>query len=97
MVRFCYLFLPLTLIVGFPAHAILDTNNNGMSDAFERHYNNGYLFPATFLPTADEDKDGWDNLTESVAGTDPFDPNPPDGIVAITLTPGLTEGAYTLT
>ena len=61
-----------------PLAAILDTNTNGMSDLWEKQHNNGELYPATFIPTADPDEDGWSNATEAVAGTDPFEPNPPD-------------------
>jgi hypothetical protein len=79
------------------SHAILDLNNNGLSDVWEEQHNNGELYPATFFPTADPDQDGWDNATEAVAGTDPFEPNPPDGIVVTQLEPSQTQGAYTLT
>jgi hypothetical protein len=81
----------------FPLAAILDTNTNGMSDLWEKQHNNGELYSATFFPTADPDQDGWDNATEAVAGTDPFEPNPPDGIVVTQLEPSQTQGAYTLT
>jgi hypothetical protein len=80
-----------------PAHAILDTNNNGLSDLWEKQYNNGNLFPNTFLATNDEDQDGWTNAKEAIAGTDPFQANPPDGIVAVEITPSLVPGAFTLT
>jgi len=69
-----------------PASAILDTNSNGMSDVWEKLYNNGQLFPST-VPTTfpyghqdDPDCDGWSNEQEAVAGTDPFNANQPDGI-----------------
>ena len=81
----------------FPLAAILDTNTNGMSDLWEKQHNNGELYPATFIPTADPDEDGWSNATEAVAGTDPFEPNPPDGIVVTQLEPTQTQGGYTLT
>jgi hypothetical protein len=81
----------------FPLAAILDINNNGISDLWEKQQNNGTLFSTSFVPTADPDQDGWDNATEAVAGTNPFEPNPPDGIVVTQLEPSQTEGAYTLT
>jgi hypothetical protein len=86
----------LAAISAFPAHAIHDTNNNGLSDLWEKQHNNGNLFPNTFLATNDEDQDGWTNAKEAIAGTDPFQANPPDGIVAITITPSLVPGAFTL-
>jgi hypothetical protein len=61
--------------------AILDINNNGVSDIWEREYNAGELFPANFDPQADNDQDGWFNEQEATAGTDPNNPNPPDGII----------------
>jgi len=87
----------LAAISTFPAHAILDTNNNGLSDLWEKQHNNGNLFPNTFLATHDKDQDGWTNAKEAIAGTDPFNPNPPDGIVAVEITPSLVPGAFTLT
>ena len=64
-----------------PASAILDTNNNGMSDVWERLYNNGELFPSTFDPLDDDDSDGWTNAEEAVAGTDPESSLSPNGMV----------------
>ena len=81
----------------FPLAAILDLNNNGISDLWEKQHNNGNLFTISFLPTADPDQDGWDNATEAVAGTDPFEPNPPEGIVDLQLIPSANQGAYYLT
>lgn len=86
----------MAAIVTTHAQAILDTNLNGMSDFWEKQYNNGNLFPDTFLATNDDDQDGWTNAKEAIAGTDPFKANPPDGIVAITITPSLVPGAFTL-
>lgn len=51
-----------------PALAIVDENNNGMSDVWERKYNSAGL-----SPTADDDYDNQSNLLESIAGTDPAD------------------------
>ena len=73
----CVLILGLC---AFPASAILDTNENGLSDPWERAYNSGDLF-SSINPLADEDGDGWTNEQEAAAGTSPFDANAPDGIV----------------
>ena len=77
--------LPLGILIyalcGLPASAIIDTNNKGMSDLWERHFNNGKLFPETFDPQGDDDADGWSNVQEAAAGTDPFDPNSPNGLM----------------
>lgn len=64
-----------------PASAVLDTNNNGLSDVWERKYNNNDLFPPGFDPQADPDGDGWTNAEEAAAGTDPFDSKSPNGLV----------------
>lgn len=70
----CWLLAPA-------AFAILDTNNNGLSDFWERDFNNGSLFDASFDPQADIDSDGWSNAQEAETGSNPFDPNPPDGMI----------------
>ena len=71
------LFLPTAISL-----AIVDTNENGLSDLWEQAHNNGDLFSETYDPQADPDQDGWTNAQEAAAGTDPGDPNPPDGIIA---------------
>ncbi len=68
------------LASGF-APAIEDVNNNGLSDYWERGYNAEALFPETFDPQGNYDADGWNNTEEAVAGTDPYDANPPDGLI----------------
>jgi len=68
------------LASGF-SFAILDNNTNGLSDIWEKAQNNGHLFSETFDPETDSDSDGWNNAQEAAAGTDPFDPNPPDGLI----------------
>ena len=65
----------------FCAHAILDTNENDLSDVWERAYNNGELFDTSFNPQLDSDSDGWTNALEAIAGTNPLDANSPDGFV----------------
>ena len=62
----CLLLSPLT-------HAITDTNQNQISDIFERHFNGGNLFPADLSPQSDADKDGFTLIEESIAWTDPFE------------------------
>ncbi len=81
-------FLPLCalLCATLPAFAFLDANNNGLSDLWERAYNNGQLFGTSFDPQADADGDGWTNAQEAGAGTNPFYSNPPEGIVRPQLT-----------
>ncbi|MBU6327632.1 MAG: hypothetical protein KGQ89_08390, partial [Verrucomicrobia bacterium] len=86
-------FAAIAAIFTTCAHAILDTNNNGLSDLWEKQHSNGQLFSPTnpgHQPTADPDQDGWDNRTEAAAGTDPSLANPPEGIVATTLLPSAT-------
>jgi hypothetical protein len=97
MKGFAFLTTGLWLLVSGFSNAILDTNSNGLSDLWEKQHNSGNLFPNTFLAINDEDQDGWTNAKEAIAGTDPFKANPPDGIVAITITPSLVPGAFTLT
>jgi hypothetical protein len=83
-------FLIVTSLLTPCALAILDTNNNGVSDFWERQYNDGELFPASFEPQADPDKDGWSNELEAAAGTDSDDPNPPNGLIRPATAVGTT-------
>jgi hypothetical protein len=78
------ILLPLSalwLLTSGLTTAIIDTNENTVSDLWEKQYNNGELYPSTFDPQADPDQDGWTNAEEAAAGTDPQNPNPPDGLV----------------
>ncbi len=62
------LLIGTILVVQFPAQSMVDLNGNGMSDVWEWTYN------ATGLdPSADADGDGFSNLQEALAGTNPFD------------------------
>jgi hypothetical protein len=70
-----------TLLLASTVSGIIDTNNNGLSDLWERAYNDEQLFAETFDPEADADADGWTNAQEAAAGTDPCASSPPDGIV----------------
>ncbi|MCB1130051.1 MAG: hypothetical protein KDN05_02915 [Verrucomicrobiae bacterium] len=80
---FCFLCM---LLSPATAPAVLDTNSNGLSDLWERQHNDDELFDETFNPWDDPDHDRWTNAEEAAAGTDPFDPNPPDGLVRPTTT-----------
>ena len=76
--------LPLSalwLLTSGITSAIVDINDNGISDLFERQYNNDELFPETFDPQDDADGDGWTNAEEAAAGTDPFSPQAPEGLI----------------
>jgi hypothetical protein len=70
----------LWLLVSRTSPAIIDENQNGVSDPWEQQHNDGDLF-STFDPNADPDLDGWTNEQEAAAGTDPLDPNPPNGFL----------------
>jgi hypothetical protein len=61
--------------------AIVDVNENGLSDLWEKQHNNGNLFGASFEAQGDEDGDGWSNSKEAVTGTDPKDGTPPAGLL----------------
>ena len=71
--------LAAVLLPVLTVQAIVDTNDNSLSDLWEKAHNNGNLFPSNFDPLADPDGDGWTNAQEAAAGTDPSDANPPAG------------------
>ncbi|MFD0895452.1 LamG domain-containing protein [Luteolibacter ambystomatis] len=79
----------LLLLLAPAAHAIQDTNGNGMGDAWEKYFNGGSLFSAAntnHAATADPDRDGWTNAMEALAGTDPFKATAPTGHVDLKIT-----------
>jgi hypothetical protein len=87
--RSSVILVPSVWLLACPASALIDTNENNLSDLWEKQYNNGELFPGNFDPQADPDSDGWTNAQEAAAGTDPYDPKPPVGFLRpqITQTP----------
>ncbi len=62
-----------------PAQKI-DQNANGMSDIWELVYG-----ASSLNPSSDADGDGLSNALESIAGTNPFDPNSAPRIAASCL------------
>jgi hypothetical protein len=70
----------LWILVSPISQAIVDSNNNGLSDLWEKHYNSGNLY-TDLNPQADPDGDGWTTAQEAIAGTHPFDSHPPAGIL----------------
>ena len=91
--------LLLYLFLTIPTHAIRDTNQNAVSDLWERKNNSGNLM-VDFDPTADPDGDGWTNEQEAVTGTNPLDANAPVGFIqphieyipAVYITPEVEGG-----
>jgi len=70
MKRFSLPLIALLLVANHTCFAVVDRNANGMSDIWEMLYGAGAL-----SPNADTDGDGYSNLAESRAGTNPFDAN----------------------
>lgn len=85
MNRFALLLLALGLALSRTAFAVVDRNGNGMSDVWEMIYGAGNL-----APNVDTDADGFSNLAESLAGTDPFDA---ESYPRLTILPTLPPAA----
>ncbi len=65
----------LALLAAELAPGIQDENQNGMSDLWEKSFNQGQAFSSldsNHDPAADPDGDGWTNHEEAIAGTHPF-------------------------
>ncbi len=77
--------LLLSFLTVLPCVAQIDTNNNGMSDLWEKHWNNGQLFPPNILPGGNEDNDEFSNLEEAIMGTSPFDGASPHGALRLNV------------
>jgi uncharacterized protein (DUF1800 family) len=67
--------------LGVAEARIIDLNHNGMSDIWEWMYN-----AYGVNPSADPDGDGFSNLQESIAGTNPFNSNSFPNIAVMTST-----------
>lgn len=63
-----------------------DSDGDGMPDSWEAGF---FADTTNSLPTADPDGDGYDNMMEFIAGTDPTDQS---SVFAITSTEPLTSG-----
>lgn len=64
----------------FRASAMLDSNTNGMSDVWEQMRG-----AVGISPSLDSDGDGFPNILEALAGTDPFDAGSYPKIAGVTL------------
>ncbi len=79
--RITALVITFLCLLATPSPAIIDTNTNGVSDLWEKQYNNGNFFTGIFDLNADPDFDGWSNETEAAAGTNPFNQDPAGGFI----------------
>ncbi len=83
------LLLAFGAVAALPAlHALIDTNQDGISDLWAA------LYPSAGAPTADPDNDGLANLAEATAGTNPG--SAADRLaVALEVDPGTQYSAFT--
>jgi len=76
------------MVLASLANAQLDNNQNGMSDPWERRFNQGSLFDISqtaHQPDADPDGDGFANSMESITGTNPFQGQTAEGVIRATV------------
>ncbi len=78
---FLALILLFCLLASQVSDAIIDNNNNDISDLWEMEYYSGQLLPGNYDLQTDPDGDGWTMFKEAAAGTDPFNANPPGGFI----------------
>ncbi|PYJ59276.1 MAG: hypothetical protein DME24_13385, partial [Verrucomicrobia bacterium] len=71
-----------------------DTDGDGLPDAWELQYFPSISDPSA-TPNADPDSDGFTNLQEYLAGTDPKDPNSSLKIDSVTITGSQTSLRFT--
>ncbi len=75
-----FLTLALCLVCTTFSHAIIDNDEDSMSDLWEQAHGFSIVPSSTpnplEAPGFDRDGDGFTNLEESIAGTDPHDPTP---------------------
>jgi hypothetical protein len=78
----CRRFLVFVILLAATVRvsAIIDSNKNGMSDVWEQQRN-----AVDIDPNLDSDGDGFSNVLECLAGTDPFDSNSYPKIAAVFL------------
>jgi hypothetical protein len=70
------------------AQMVPDADGDGMSDVWEALHGfpiTSGTVPANHAPGADPDQDGWSNLEESEAGTDPNNADAPGGMLRPTM------------
>ncbi len=63
-----------SLTIANQAYAIVDENSNGASDIWEQKYNAAALVADAAMRAKDSDHDGYSNISEANAGTDPLNP-----------------------
>ena len=69
---------------------MIDLNTNGMSDVWEQLYGASGL-----SPNGDADGDGYSNLKEALAGSNPFDANSIPKITSAAKAAAFTAVSYT--
>lgn len=84
----------LLVLIPLPASALIDEDLDGMSDLWEALHgfsisDNGTLVPGQ-APSADLDGDGMNNLSESIAGTNPLRSVGVDGFFRASLSESAT-------
>lgn len=86
----------MSFLFSIPAHAIIDSDGDRLSDIWELQYGLSTTWNDYESHNDDWDGDGWGLLKEAIAGTDPYSAAMPAGLIAAEITQTATPGTFSV-